>query len=147
VPGSAEGPARERLVARLVDGLRPLPLDRAERARLDEVVDESTWRRWGPYCSDRAWGTVREDYSADGNAWQYLPYQRAHQKAYRWGEDGIGAICDRYQLLCFAPAFWNGQDSHLKERFYRFSKVGTERITLGRVCICPDCCIDLHHRC
>ncbi len=91
----------------------------AERARVDEIKDDvSGWRRWGPYCSDRAWGTVREDYSPDGNAWQYLPYQHSHAKAYRWGEDGIAAICDRYQILCFAPAFWNGQDSHLKERFY-----------------------------
>jgi hypothetical protein len=91
----------------------------AERARVDEMVDDqSSWRRWGPYCSDRAWGTVREDYSPDGNAWQYLPYAHARSKAYRWGEDGIGAICDRYQILCFAPAFWNGQDSHLKERLY-----------------------------
>jgi hypothetical protein len=92
--------------------------ENAERLRLAEIVDESTWRRWGPYCADRAWGTVREDYSADGAAWHYLPYEKAHQKAYRWGEDGIAAICDRYQLLCFAPAFWNGEDSHLKERFY-----------------------------
>ena len=91
----------------------------AERARVDDMVDDqSSWRRWGPYCSDRAWGTVREDYSPDGNAWQYLPYEKSRSRAYRWGEDGIAAICDRYQLLCFAPAFWNGQDGHLKERFY-----------------------------
>ena len=90
-----------------------------ERARVDEIKDDqSSWRRFGPYLSDRAWGTVREDYSADGNAWQYLPYQHARSKTYRWGEDGIGGISDRYQILCFAPAFWNGQDDHLKERLY-----------------------------
>lgn len=90
-----------------------------ERARVDEIVDDqSSWRRWGPYLSDRAWGTVREDYSADGNAWQYLPYEHARSRTYRWGEDAIGGVCDRYQILCMAPAFWNGQDSHLKERLY-----------------------------
>ena len=90
-----------------------------EQERIDEIRDDlSPWRRWGPYLSDRAWGTVREDYSADGNAWQYLPYDKARSKAYRWGEDGIAGICDRFQLLNFAPAFWNGRDSHLKERLY-----------------------------
>ena len=76
------------------------------------------WRRWGPYLSDRAWGTVREDYSAGGDAWNYLSHDNARSKAYRWGEDGIGGICDRYQLLCFAPAFWNGRDPILKERMF-----------------------------
>jgi hypothetical protein len=90
-----------------------------ERARVDEIADDqSSWRRWGPYLSDRAWGTVREDYSADGNAWQYLPYEHSRKRAYRWGEDGIGGVCDRYQILCLAPAFWNGEDTHLKERLY-----------------------------
>jgi hypothetical protein len=91
----------------------------AEQERVDESHDDlSPWRRWGPYLSDRAWGSVREDYSADGNAWAYLPYDKARSKAYRWGEDGIAGICDRFQLLVFAPAFWNGRDSHLKERLY-----------------------------
>jgi Mannosylglycerate hydrolase MGH1-like glycoside hydrolase domain len=76
------------------------------------------WRRWGPYVSDRAWGTVREDYSANGDAWNFLTHDAARSKAYRWGEDGIGAICDRYQLLVFAPAFWNGCDPILKERLF-----------------------------
>ncbi len=90
-----------------------------ERARLAEVQNEVMgWRRWGPYLSDRSWGTVREDYSEQGDAWRYLPYDKARAKAYRWGEDGIAGICDRYQLLCFAPAFWNGQDGHLKERLF-----------------------------
>ena len=76
------------------------------------------WRRWGPYVCDRSWGTVREDYSADGDAWNYLPHDMARSKAYRWGEDGIAGICDRYQLLVFALAFWNGRDPILKERFF-----------------------------
>ena len=90
-----------------------------EAERLHAVTDDSHgWRRWGPYLSDRAWGTVREDYSADGDAWRYLPYALSRSKAYRWGEDGIAGICDRFQLLCFAPTFWNERDSHLKERLF-----------------------------
>lgn len=76
------------------------------------------WRRWGPYVSDRCWGTVREDYSPDGDAWNFLPHDLARSKAYRWGEDGIAGICDRYQLLIFAMAFWNGRDPILKERLF-----------------------------
>jgi len=76
------------------------------------------WRRWGPYVSERAWGTVREDYSANGDPWNFLPHDLARSKAYRWGEDGIAGICDRYQLLVFALAFWNGRDPILKERMF-----------------------------
>jgi hypothetical protein len=76
------------------------------------------WRKWGPYLSDRAWGTVREDYSADGSAWDYFPHDHARSKAYRWGEDGIGGFCDRYQVLCWAMAFWNERDPILKERYF-----------------------------
>ncbi len=76
------------------------------------------WLRWGPYVSERAWGTVREDYSPDGNAWEFLPHDLARSKAYRWGEDGIAGICDRYQLLVFALALWNGRDPILKERMF-----------------------------
>jgi hypothetical protein len=95
-----------------------MALDR-ERERVREIRDDlSGWRRWGPYVSDRSWGTVREDYSHDGDAWRYLTYDRARAKAYRWGEDGIAELCDRYQLLCFAPAFWNERDPHLKERLF-----------------------------
>ncbi len=90
-----------------------------ERERVREIGDDlSGWRRWGPYVSDRSWGTVREDYSHDGNAWGYLTYDMARAKAYRWGEDAIAGLCDRYQLLCFAPAFWNERDPHLKERLF-----------------------------
>jgi hypothetical protein len=91
----------------------------AEHRRLRDIHDDATgWRRWGPYVSDRAWATVREDYSPDGDAWGYLPHRLARSKAYRWGEDGIAGLCDRYQLLVFAPAFWNGRDPFLKERLF-----------------------------
>jgi hypothetical protein len=90
-----------------------------EHERLAEVRDDGTgWRRWGPYVSDRSWATVREDYSSDGEAWDYLIHDLARSKAYRWGEDGIAGICDRYQFLVFAPAFWNGRDPILKERLF-----------------------------
>jgi hypothetical protein len=90
-----------------------------EHQRLKEIHDDATgWRRWGPYVSERAWATVREDYSADGDAWGFLPHDLARSKAYRWGEDGIAGVCDRYQLLCLAPAFWNGRDPILKERLF-----------------------------
>ena len=94
-----------------------------EQERLREAFDPAQtpiqpWRRWGPYVSERAWGTVREDYSPDGNAWDYFPHDLARSKAYRWGEDGLAGICDRYQLLCFALALWNERDPILKERLY-----------------------------
>src|SRR5205085_5223289 len=93
-----------------------------EHARLREIIDDhSGWRRWGPYVSDRSWATVREDYSADGNAWAYLTHDMARSKAYRWGEDGIAGICDRYQLLVFALALWNARDPILKERMFGLS--------------------------
>ena len=76
------------------------------------------WRKWGPYTADRAWGTVREDYSANGTAWDYLPHDLARSKAYRWGEDGIAGLSDRYQILVFALALWNGRDPILKERLF-----------------------------
>lgn len=91
----------------------------AEHKRLKEKPQgQSSWRRWGPYVSERSWGTVREDYSVDGNAWEYLPHDKARSKAYRWGEDGLAGICDRYQLMIFALALWNGNDPILKERAF-----------------------------
>jgi len=91
----------------------------SEHARLQEITDDiSGWRRWGPYVSERAWAGVREDYSPDGDAWGFLTHEQSRSKAYRWGEDGIAGICDRYQLLCFAPAFWNEKDPILKERLF-----------------------------
>ena len=91
----------------------------AERERLLEVPKgRSPWRRWGPYLSERAWGTVREDYSAGGDAWEFFPHDHARSRAYRWNEDGLGGICDDRQTLCFALAFWNGADPILKERIF-----------------------------
>lgn len=91
----------------------------AELTRLDNAHHgKARWAQWGPYISDRAWGTVREDYSPDGTAWSHLPHEHARSKAYRWGEDGIGGICDDRQYLCFALALWNGRDPILKERLY-----------------------------
>jgi hypothetical protein len=91
----------------------------AERERLEsEHERKALWRRWGPYLSERQWGTVREDYSPYGTAWEYFPHDAARSRAYRWGEDGIGGICDNKQRLCFAPAFWNGKDPILKERLF-----------------------------
>ena len=90
-----------------------------EHARLLEHRQGRTnWKRWGPYISDRAWGTVREDYSVDGSAWQFLTHDMARSKANRWGEDGIAGICDEQQTLCFSLALWNGKDPILKERFF-----------------------------
>jgi len=90
-----------------------------EHERLREVSEGVPhWRRWGPYVSERSWGTVREDYSANGAAWDYLTHDMARSKAYRWGEDGLAGICDRYQLLVFALALWNGRDPILKERAF-----------------------------
>ncbi len=90
-----------------------------EQERLDESRQRSAhWKRWGPYLSERQWGTVREDYSATGNAWEYLPHDHARSRAYRWGEDGLGGICDRHQYICFALALWNGRDPILKERLF-----------------------------
>ena len=90
-----------------------------ERKRLEETTQRTKhWRRWGPYLSERQWGTVREDYSAHGSAWDYLPHDEARSRAYRWGEDGILGISDNHQRLCFALAFWNGRDPILKERLF-----------------------------
>ena len=91
----------------------------AEEQRLaDHRAHKANWREWGPYLSERAWGTVREDYSADGSAWDYLPHDHARSRALRWGEDGIAGICDRNQHFCFALTLWNGHDPILKERLF-----------------------------
>ena len=91
----------------------------AEEIRLEESrLRRVHWKRWGPYISERAWGTVREDYSPNGTAWEYFPHDHARSKAYRWGEDGIAGICDRHQTICFALALWNGRDPILKERLF-----------------------------
>ena len=87
----------------------------------DSAAGNACWRKWGPYLSERQWGTVREDYSDNGDAWGYLPYDHARSKSYRWGEDGIAGISDDQQRLCFSVAMWNGQDDHLKERLFGLS--------------------------
>ena len=102
--GAAVGAERERVAGfgKLEDGLR----------------QAGDWYRWGPYVSERQWGTVREDYSADGNAWDYLPHDHARSRAYRWGEDGLAGFCDIEQRLCLGLALWNGRDPILKERAF-----------------------------
>ena len=92
-----------------------MPTD-PERRRLED--EDAGWRRWGPYLSDRQWGTVREDYSPAGDPWAYFPFSHAHRRAYRWGEDGIAGISDDHQRLCLALALWNGRDPLLKERLF-----------------------------
>jgi hypothetical protein len=94
-------------------------LQTTEDQRLEESrLRKKYWKRWGPYLSERQWGTVREDYSANGTAWEYFPHDHARSRAYRWGEDGIGGISDRHQLICFGLALWNGHDPILKERLF-----------------------------
>ena len=91
----------------------------AERQRLGEdAIRKQHWKRWGPYLSERAWGTVREDYSPHGTAWEAFPHDHARSRAYRWNEDGLAGISDRHQYICFAIALWNGRDPILKERIF-----------------------------
>ena len=95
------------------------PKQGAEQSRLAESdVDRAPWKRWGPYLSERQWGTVREDYSHDGDCWNSFPHDHARSRAYRWGEDGLLGICDDDGALCFALALWNGRDPILKERLF-----------------------------
>jgi len=91
----------------------------AENQRLQEAREQKVpWRKWGPYLSERQWGTVREDYSEGGDAWNYFTHDQARSRAYRWGEDGLAGISDDHQRLCFALALWNGKDPILKERLF-----------------------------
>jgi hypothetical protein len=91
----------------------------SEELRLRESRERTAhWKRWGPYVSERAWGTVREDYSADGDAWEFSTHDEARSKAFRWNEDGLAGVCDRHQFICLALALWNGRDSILKERLF-----------------------------
>jgi len=90
-----------------------------EQMRLQEARENTAaWKKWGPYLSERQWGTVREDYSDNGDAWNYFPHDQARSRAYRWGEDGLAGICDDHQVLCFALALWNGRDPIIKERLF-----------------------------
>src|SRR5579862_9186518 len=109
---------KERPVEEITSVKVPTATETEEGRRLLETHGKLLWRRWGPYVSERSWGTVREDYSPNGAAWDFLSHDMARSKAYRWGEDGLAAICDRYQLLVFGLAIWNGKDSILKERIY-----------------------------
>src|ERR1700709_313095 len=94
----------------------------AENQRLLEAREQKTpWRRWGPYLSERQWGTVREDYSESGDAWNYFTHDQSRSRAYRSGEDGLAGISDDRQQLCFAIALWNGKDPILKERLFGLS--------------------------
>ena len=91
----------------------------AEKQRLEQArTRQAHWKKWGPYLSERQWGTVREDYSDNGDAWNYFTHDQARSRAYRWGEDGLAGISDDHQVLCFALALWNGQDPILKERAF-----------------------------
>src|SRR4051812_24696729 len=97
----------------------PRSIDVAEQRRLNDAREEGTpWKKWGPYLSERQWGTVREDYSASGGAWNYFTHDQSRSRAYRWGEDGLGGISDDGQRLCFAIALWNERDPILKERLF-----------------------------
>src|SRR5579863_6279502 len=94
----------------------------AEHRRLQEAREAGTkWRRWGTYLAERQWGTVREDYSASGDAWEYLPFDHSASRAYRWGDDGLLGLCDNRGLVCFSVALWNGADPILKERLFGVS--------------------------
>src|SRR5258707_7397144 len=96
----------------------------AEAARLAAARERGApWRKWGPYLSERQWGTVREDYSANGDAWSHFTHDQARSRAYRWGEDGLAGFCDEEQRLCFAIALWNGRDQILKERLFGLTNV------------------------
>src|SRR5208282_958437 len=99
-------------------GLRGAVARTAEAARLEEIQRGVHWRRWGPYLSERQWGTVREDYSEHGDAWEYFPHDQARSRAYRWGEDGIGGFGDDHLYLCLGVALWNERDPILKERLF-----------------------------
>ena len=99
--------------------VKPNITDVTEQKRLNDAREAGIpWKKWGPYLSERQWGTVREDYSEDGNAWDYFTHDQARSRAYRWGEDGLGGICDDKQRLCFALALWNERDPILKERLF-----------------------------
>src|SRR5437660_2087451 len=94
-------------------------VDVTEQKRLNEAREAHIpWKKWGPYLSERQWGTVREDYSKDGNAWDYFTHDQARSRAYHWGEDGLAGISDEMQLLCFSVPLWNGKDPILKERMF-----------------------------
>ena len=110
----------------------------AERSRLEETRTKAVpWRKWGPYLSERQWGTVREDYSDSGNAWDYFSHDQSRSRAYRWGEDGLAGISDDKQQLCFAIALWNGRDAILKERLFGLDRPPLCGLGLELVVVLP----------
>src|SRR5271165_851863 len=113
---NTEWSSREQIMAKTPT---TAPAKTAEAQRLDEAREQGVpWRQWGPYLSERQWGTVREDYSENGDAWNYFTHDQARSRAYHWGEDGLAGISDDHQRLCFALALWNGKDPILKERLF-----------------------------
>jgi hypothetical protein len=119
MPGATPGVPKPSL-----DGGHLTRMTEEHRRLEQEETKKQHWKRWGPYLSERAWGTVREDYSPFGTAWDYFPHDHARSRAYRWNDDGLLGICDRHQRICFALALWNGSDAILKERL--FGLTGTE---------------------
>ena len=107
---------RSRKIRNQPDSKEAATLEGSRQPQADTTT--KPWRKWGPYLSERQWGTVREDYSEDGNAWDYFTHDQARSRAYHWGEDGLAGISDHYQLLCFSVALWNGKDPILKERMF-----------------------------
>lgn len=93
-------------------------INNIEEDRLAVSKTYDNWKKWGPYLAERQWGTVREDYSEHGESWEFIDHDKARSNAYRWGEEGIGGFCDHREILCLAPAFWNGKDTILKERLF-----------------------------
>src|ERR1700719_317309 len=114
-----DGDNSERREVSMAKSSTTEPAKTAEELRLDEAREKAVpWREWGPYLSERQWGTVREDYSESGDAWDYFTHDQARSRAYHWGEDGLAGLSDDKQRLCFALALWNGKDPILKERIY-----------------------------
>src|SRR5262249_6556132 len=119
LPGERCNRPADRTFSRNQERRELLLMNDAEQVRIDEDSRRThNWRRWGPYLAERQWATVREDYSATGECWNYLPHDHARSRAYRWGEDGLLGICDRECRVCFAIALWNGNDPILKERLF-----------------------------
>ncbi len=99
-------------------------MNKEQKRIIKNKSSNGKWKKWGPYVSDRQWGTVREDYSSSGNAWDHVSHKDSKSKAYRWGEDGIAGISDDKQLICFSVALWNKKDPIIKERY--FGLTGTQ---------------------
>src|SRR5579871_737 len=113
MPGSADiDPERARLLSARGEGVL------SREAGTEQQGIAVPWHRWGTYLAERQWGTVREDYSRDGRAWDFFPYEHANARVYRWGEDGLLGLCDDQMRLCFALGLWNEADSHIKQRLF-----------------------------